>query len=208
MSLQMVSYNPDQGTSVLRESNKTFGGFDLSRSDWESVEFNEGVLSKTIEDIYHSEDSSAFNFTSSHLEEIPSNIVLVDVSLDPSLDWNVLPLYIESEETTAVYRGRENFEVIEREPFEGRSQERSTVDLDGGREIISGEEERSEEYYLYNRGEEEPFAYVPTFYNSPKTVVSLEDDEAIWSATDVYLAPDSYLCELCGWSHLYLGKTV
>lgn len=203
----MVSYDPERSVKLNRESNKTFGGFNLSLSDWQEVEFTTEYLTKSLDDIYPAERPSFYNINSNvvNSNRSPSSIVLLENTSDEEA--TVIPLFIETKETSIVYRGREMFNTIKREDSPSQRYEKSTVDLQDGREIVSEEYEGSVDYMLYTRESEEPVATIPATYGDPTKVVST-DGQVVASVDDLYFAPDSYLCELCGWTELYLEKTV
>lgn len=200
----MVSYDPERSVSLYRESNKTFGGFDLSLEDWGEVEFNQDYIEQSVDDIFPAEDPSVYNIESN--DEFPTSIILIQ---DNSGECpQIIPFYVEKQETSVEYRGREKFGVIEREPCEDRQYKESTIDIENGREVVSEEYGGNQDYYLYTSDLEEPVAYIPATYGSMTNIIELENGTA-WSSTlDAYFAPDSYLCELCGWADLYLQRTV
>jgi hypothetical protein len=203
----MVSYDPERSVSLYRESSKTFGGFDLSREDWGEVEFNKDYLTRSVEDIFPAENSSNYTFESNRdLDDLPASIILIE---DNSGEKQcIIPFYVEKRETSVEYRGRDKFSVIKREPCEDRQYDKSTIDIKNGREVVAEEYEGKRDYYLYNSSIEDPVAYIPATYGSVTNVIELENG-TVWASTlNAYFAPDSYLCELCGWSDLYLQRTV
>lgn len=203
----MVSYDPERSISLYRESNKTFGGFDLSRDDWGKVEFNQDYLGQSVDDIFPAEDPSVYNIESnSDLDDFPTSIVFIEDNSGESP--RIIPFYVETQETSVEYRGREKFGVIERETCEDRQYEKSTIDIENGREIVAEEYEGKQDYYLYTSDLDEPVAYIPATYGSMTNIIELEHNKTWASTLDAYFAPDSYLCELCGWADLYLQRTV
>lgn len=208
MSVTMVSYDPDRGISLRRESSKTFGGFELSLEDWVDVEPNEEYLERSIDDIYPAEKPTLYNINSnpSSDDKIPTNILLVEDNTGENV--TIIPFFVKEEETSVEYRGRERFSVIQREPCEDRMYDESRVDLENGHEVASDEYTGKNDYYLYIWGSDDPVAYMPATYGEPSNIIALQDGNVWRSTKDIYFAPDSYLCELCGWADLYLEQTV